>query len=201
MGRVICRAAVFISCWLILSVCTAADRLAVPIITAGNPDAPTRIDFYLSPTCPMCAATFRNAVLPLLIQAARGRQLFVFVGILPRSPGDADFARVLTCVPQDKLLPFMTRWYFYRRTGEAHLGKLFHMGKQYGIAGQSVAECTSEQNDAMLLGFNQFVFAKERISETPAVFVNKKYVPEILYLWQLEDLLPELADKNMKDGS
>ncbi|GAB3626948.1 hypothetical protein PTE30175_03550 [Pandoraea terrae] len=199
MTNFIARVLVVLTGFVLISGSLADDRLAIPAVAAGNPNAPTKIEFYLSPTCPMCAATFRNTVLPLLGQAIKGDQLFVLIGIMPRSEADVNFARVLACVPQEQLLPFMTHWYFYRRTGEPQLDKLLQMGKEHGIYGTTVEQCTSNRNDVAFLGFNQLVFVQQGIRQTPAIFINKKHVQDVFYLWQLEELLPKIAARSEKE--
>ncbi|MDO8252123.1 MAG: thioredoxin domain-containing protein [Rhodoferax sp.] len=171
----------------------AVQESAFPGIAAGDPKSETKIEFYLSPTCPMCAATFRNTVLPLLSLAASGTDLFVFVGIMPRSNEDVKFARVLSCVPQAQLLSFMADWYFYRRNGPASFKHLLSMGKNHGITGANEEQCANERNDRVLLGFNHLVFTDQGLKETPAIFLNGKNVPNTYYLWQLEERLPQLV--------
>jgi hypothetical protein len=171
----------------------AAQGPAFPGIAAGDPKSETKLEFYLSPSCPMCAATFRNTVLPLLRQAADGADLFVFVGIMPGSNDDVKFARVLSCVPQAQLLPFMADWYFYRRNGPVDFNYLLTMGRKYGITGANEQQCANERNDKVLLGFNHLVFTDQGLKTTPAVFLNRKHMPETYYLWQLEERLPQLV--------
>ena len=172
-----------------------AQDMAFPAFRAGDPQAETKIEFYLSPTCPMCAATFRNSVLSLLNQASKRKDLFVFVGILPSSENDLKFARVLACVPQSELMPYMTDWYFSRRTESAGFNRLLTMGKRYGIRGSSEAECTNDRNDKALISFNRLVFTENNVKETPAIFLNGKHMTETFYLWQFEDKLPQLVRK------
>lgn len=171
----------------------AAQESAFPGIAAGDPKSETKLEFYLSPSCPMCAATFRNTVLPILTLAASGTDLFVFVGIMPSSNEDVKFARVLSCVPQAQLLPFMTDWYFYRRNGPANFKRLLTMGQKYGITGANEEQCANERNDKVLLGFNHLVFTIQGLKETPVIFLNRKHLPETYYLWQLEERLPQLG--------
>lgn len=173
--------------------CSAAQDIAFPAIVAGNPKSETRIEIYLSPSCPMCAATFRNTVLPLLSMAAAGTDVYVFVGIMPSSKDDVKFARVLSCVPQVQLVPFLADWYFYRREGRLDLQHLLTIGKNYGIAGINEEQCITERNDKALLGFNHIVFTEQGLKETPAVFLNRKVLPNNYYLWQLEERLPQLV--------
>jgi protein-disulfide isomerase len=172
-----------------------AETPAVPAMVAGNSTAKNTIEFFLSPTCPHCAATFRNTVLALMDRAANGGDLRVFVAVTPRNPVDVPYARLLSCVPQDKLLGFLTEWYGYRRTGEADLSKLRQIGTRHGLMGTSEAQCTNERNDRMLLAFNRLVFAERQVKDTPAVFLNGKHLPVMLYLWQYED---ELATHGVK---
>lgn len=173
-----------------------AAQQAFPGIAVGNPKSETKIEFYLSPTCPMCAATFRNTVLPLINSAASGTDVFIFVGIMPSSNDDVKFARVLSCVPQTKLLPFLTEWYMYRRNGPVDFKYLITTGKKYDITGANEEQCANERNDKILLGFNKLVFTDQGLKETPAIFVNRKHVPNVYYLWQFEELFPKLARRD-----
>lgn len=172
---------------------SVAQELAFPGVAAGDPKSETKLEFYLAPSCPMCAATFRNTVLPLLNLAADGADLFVFVGIMPSSNDDVKFARVLACVPQDQLLPFMTDWYFYRLSGPLDFAHLLSIGKKYQITGANEKQCANERNDKVLLGFNHLVFTEQSVKETPAIFLNRKHLPNTYYLWQLEERLPYLV--------
>jgi protein-disulfide isomerase len=175
--------------WLFAAASASAVEPAYPAFTAGNPQAANKLEFFLSPTCPMCAGTFRNSVLPLLARAQETKDLQVRVAIMPRSETDIAFARYLACVPQDKLLPFMTEWYFQRRRKDADVPLLVSIGKKHGLLSESEAQCTSERNDRVMLAANNHVFTVHKLKETPAVFLNGKPLKETYYLWQFDDQL------------
>ena len=181
---------------LVLSSAACAQQMSFPAFTVGNPQAETKIEFYLSPTCTMCAGTFRNTIMSLINKANMRKDLFLFVGVMPRSENDLKFARVMSCVPQAQLMPYMTEWYFHQRTASAaDLTRLLRIGENYGIIGSNESECTSERNDKAFLSFNQLVFTENRIKEVPAIFVNGIHMKEIFYLWQFEEKLPQLEGK------
>jgi protein-disulfide isomerase len=162
------------------------SSISVPLVAIGNPEAKNKIEFFLSPSCPMCASAFRNTIIPLIYDEKYHKDNFILIYVFPRSDADIEYARLLTCVPQEKLLGFMTAWYVYRTKGELTSAALRQMGKRYGMVGNSNASCTSEINDQMFLNFNRFIFEKLKIKNTPAVFFNGKHIPDVVYLWQLQ---------------
>jgi protein-disulfide isomerase len=181
--------------WLIAAAGASAAEPAYPAFTVGNPKAATKLEFYMSPTCPMCAAAFRNSVLPLLARASETQDLLVRVAIMPRSEADIPFSRMLACVPQDKVLPYMTDWYFYRQRKDADMPALVRIGKKHGLLAETEAQCASKKNDLAMLAANNFVFTTHKLKETPAIFLNGKPLKETYYLWQLEEQLPTEAKK------
>lgn len=189
------RRAIAFLCLVASLVAARAAELAPTALTVGSAKAPTRVEFYLSPTCPMCAATFRNTVLPLLARAQESPDaLSVRVALMPRNPADIPFARFMSCVPAGQMLPLMTDWFGFRRTGEADLAKLQAFAAKRGLLADSEAGCTSERNDRSLLAANHHVFTVHKLKDTPAVFVNGKPLKETYYLWQLEDQFPAILE-------
>ena len=190
------RIIVLVLGWMLAAGGSLAQDKAFPALVVGNAEAQTKVEFFLSPSCTNCASVFRSSVLDLLDRAARRQDLFVVVAVLPRNQTDIAYARAMSCVPQEKLLPYMTEWYGSMRGPDTvRLERMFLLGKKHGILGSTEAECATERNDRALLSFNRTVFVDQKATETPAVFVNKVLVRDMIYLWQFEDKYPQLKEK------
>lgn len=168
------------------------DKTYAPVIYAGNKVDPRNvIEFFWSPSCPFCAASFKNGIAPLILKNEGSRKNLIILYLLARNENDILLGELLMCVPQENFSKAVTGLLLQNTVDKpiATTAALFPYLKRYGLRVSSITSCYNENARATLRKINSDARELRKIKDTPGVVINGVLREEIIFLWQLEELI------------
>jgi protein-disulfide isomerase len=149
------------------------------------------IEFFWSPSCPFCAMAFKNSIGPLMLKNGEsGSNLFILY-ILPRNENDVLLGELLMCVPQKNFADAVTGLLLKNARDGAITDRtaLFSFLKHFGLEKKTIAECENENARATLRKLNTDARELRKVKNTPGIVINGALKEEVLFLWQIEELI------------
>ena len=152
-----------------------------PLMAAGSPQAPARVDVYADFQCPYCAMAATEVIRPLLEHdVAQGRMRLVFHNFAFLGAESRWAAEAAVCAAaQERFWPFHDRLFAEQRgenVGTYRPERLVAMAREEGLDAEAFAACLQRRAARGLVEASYEAARRRGVRATPTFLVNGRLV-------------------------